>query len=68
MLLHRYVHCLLNLSQLVISLMPESWQELIDKMVSSHIHSRKAGNIEQAADTITRLSQAYLAYTDSKKV
>jgi len=41
--------------------------ELIDKMVSSHIHSRKAGSIEQAAETITRLSQAYLAYTDSKK-
>ena len=42
-------------------------QELIDRMVSSHIHSRKAGSIEQAAGTITRLSQAYLAYTDSKR-
>ena len=42
-------------------------QALIDHMVSTHVHSRKAGSIQQAADMITMLSHSYQGYVDSKQ-
>ena len=39
---------------------------LLDNMITSHIHSRWAGSIEKAAESLSLLSQAYKAYIDSK--
>ncbi len=43
-----------------------SVQELFDHMVSSHIHSRKAGSIQAAADAISQLSEAYQDYVSKR--
>ena len=41
-------------------------QELLGHMVSSHVHSRKAGSMQNAADLITILSTLYDAYMSKR--
>lgn len=43
-------------------------QELFDRMVSSHVHSRKAGSVLAAADAVSQLSEAYDYYTAHRAV